>query len=590
MVGSRMDYRALRYMAPVLMLTSLGLCAAVLVMGQQVNGARRWLGVGSLSFQPSELAKLSLAIWAAAYLARRPAPRTLKELSRPIGLTTGLFAALILLEPDLGTVIAIVFVLGAILVVSGTPLRVLGAGGSIAFGLALAAIWIEPYRRARFFSFLNPGHDPQGAGYQTVQGIMGLASGGLTGTGIGGGVFKDNYLPEAHTDMIFATIGEELGLLGATLVIAAYVVFAYAGLRVALRCRDPFGKRLAAGLTTLVCGQALINLAAVLGLAPLTGIPLPFISYGGSSLVVSLAAVGVLLNIAGHGGAARAQVPDRSRGTAGHVLPSLAVAEALVARGVKVTFAGSPDRVEARLVPEAGFELDTFRVSGLPRRPTPALARAVGQALRAPRACRRILRERKPDVVLGGGGYVAGPMVYAASRMGIPTALMEADAHLGLANRLAAPFARRVFLSFPIEGRDGPKYRVTGRPIPARNRPPSRAEGRAAFDLPPRARVLLVFGGSQGAASLNELVVETFGATGPAVLHLSGERDYERLRGRVTRARLQAAAVHRRLRGGARGRRSRRRALRRLGLGSRRRRESRRSSSRIPSRLRITRH
>jgi UDP-N-acetylglucosamine--N-acetylmuramyl-(pentapeptide) pyrophosphoryl-undecaprenol N-acetylglucosamine transferase len=137
--------------------------------------------------------------------------------------------------------------------------------------------------------------------------------------------------------------------------------------------------------------------------------------------------------------------------------------------------------------------------------------------------------------VLGGGGYVAGPMVYAASRLGIPTALMEADAHLGLANRLAAPFARRVFLSFPIEGREGPKYRVTGRPIPARNQPSSRAEARRAFDLPPRARVLLVFGGSQGAASLNELVAETLGETGPAVLHLSGERDYERLRGRVKR-------------------------------------------------------
>ncbi len=200
-----------------------------------------------------------------------------------------------------------------------------------------------------------------------------------------------------------------------------------------------------------------------------------------------------------------------------------------------MTFAGSPGRVEARLVPEAGFELDTFQVSGLPRRPTPALARAVGQALRAPRACRRILRDRKPDVVLGGGGYVAGPMIYAASRQGIPAALMEADAHFGLANRLAAHFATRVFLAFPIEGRDGPKYRVTGRPIPVRNRPTSRAEGRGVFDLPPRASVLLVFGGSQGAASLNELVVESFGATGPAILHLTGERDYERLRGRVSR-------------------------------------------------------
>jgi UDP-N-acetylglucosamine--N-acetylmuramyl-(pentapeptide) pyrophosphoryl-undecaprenol N-acetylglucosamine transferase len=222
-------------------------------------------------------------------------------------------------------------------------------------------------------------------------------------------------------------------------------------------------------------------------------------------------------------------------GTAGHVLPSLAVAEALVARGLTVTFAGSPDRAEARLVPEAGFELDTFRVSGLPRKPTPKLGRAVGQALRAPRACRRILREREPDVVLGGGGYVAGPMVYAASRLGIPAALMEADAHLGLANRLAAPFAKRVFLAFPIEGREGAKYRVTGRPIPARNKSTSKAQGRRVFDLPPRARVLLVFGGSQGATSLNEVMVEAFGEAGPAVLHLSGERDFERFRGQVRR-------------------------------------------------------
>jgi UDP-N-acetylglucosamine--N-acetylmuramyl-(pentapeptide) pyrophosphoryl-undecaprenol N-acetylglucosamine transferase len=200
-----------------------------------------------------------------------------------------------------------------------------------------------------------------------------------------------------------------------------------------------------------------------------------------------------------------------------------------------VTFAGSPDRAEARLVPEAGFELDTFRVSGLPRKPTPALGRAVGQALRAPRACKRILRAREPDVVLGGGGYVAGPMVYAASRLGIPAALMEADAHLGLANRLAAPFAERVFLSFPIEGREGAKYRVTGRPIPARNRATSKAEGRRVFGLPPRARVLLVFGGSQGATSLNEVMVEAFGETGPAVLHLCGERDFERFRAKVRR-------------------------------------------------------
>src|SRR6185503_18080788 len=177
-------------------------------------------------------------------------------------------------------------------------------------------------------------------------------------------------------------------------------------------------------------------------------------------------------------------------------------AEALQRRDVHVTFAGSPDRIEARLVPEAGYELDMFRISGLPRRPSLALARALLLAGRAPRACARILRARRPDVVLGGGGYVSGPMVYAASRQRIPTALMEADAHLGLANRLAAPFARRVFLSFPIEGRDGPRYRVTGRPIPARSRVVEQAEARRVFGLPQAGPVLLVFGGSLGATLL----------------------------------------------------------------------------------------
>jgi UDP-N-acetylglucosamine--N-acetylmuramyl-(pentapeptide) pyrophosphoryl-undecaprenol N-acetylglucosamine transferase len=222
-------------------------------------------------------------------------------------------------------------------------------------------------------------------------------------------------------------------------------------------------------------------------------------------------------------------------GTAGHVAPSLAVAEALERRGVQVTFAGSPDRIEARLVPEAGYELDTFRISGLPRRPSPALVRALVLAARAPRACGRILAARRPDVVLGGGGYVAGPMVYAAARRRIPTALMEADAHLGLANRLAAPFARRIFLSFPIDGREDAKYRVTGRPIPARSRPVPQAEGRALFGLPELGPALLVFGGSLGARLLNELALEAFGASGPAVLHLTGTRDYDELRGKVTR-------------------------------------------------------
>jgi UDP-N-acetylglucosamine--N-acetylmuramyl-(pentapeptide) pyrophosphoryl-undecaprenol N-acetylglucosamine transferase len=216
----------------------------------------------------------------------------------------------------------------------------------------------------------------------------------------------------------------------------------------------------------------------------------------------------------------------------GHVAPSLAVAEALRARGVEVTFAGSPDRVEARLVPERGYAFDAFRVAGFPRRPGPRLLQAFALAAAAPVSCLRILARRKPDVVLGGGGYVGGPMLLAAWLRRIPAALTEADAHLGLANRLAAPFVQRLFLAYPADTNG--KVRVVGRPIPARHGV-SRDEARRTLGLPEDAHVVLVFGGSQGARTLNEMAVDAWGAAGPAVVHLSGDRDYDTLRGRVTR-------------------------------------------------------
>jgi UDP-N-acetylglucosamine--N-acetylmuramyl-(pentapeptide) pyrophosphoryl-undecaprenol N-acetylglucosamine transferase len=202
---------------------------------------------------------------------------------------------------------------------------------------------------------------------------------------------------------------------------------------------------------------------------------------------------------------------------------------------VTVTFAGSPDRVESQLVPEAGFELDTFAISGFPRQLGLGLLRALSQAVRAPFACSRILSRRRPDVVLGGGGYVAGPMVLAARLRGIPAALTEADAHLGLANRLAAPFARRVFLAFAIPGRDCRKYRVVGRPIPTAHLGADKANGREHFGLPSNGPVLAVFGGLAGAQALNEFAADAFGTSGPAILHVSGRRDYDAIRPRVLR-------------------------------------------------------
>ena len=316
--AARFDYHRLRGLAPGLLVVAFALCVAVLVVAPVINGARRWLVLGPATFQPSELAKVALCIWLAAHLTRRRPPRSLGELMRPIGLVVGAFCVLLMLQPDLGTTITLCLMLLGVLVVSGTPVRVLAAASALAIVIGTAAIWIEPYRRARIFSFLDPWRDAQGAGFQTVQAIIGMGSGGLTGDGLGHGVQKIFYLPEAHTDMIFAIIGEELGLVGSTAVIAAFAVFAYAGFRVAIRCRDPFGKRLAAGVTALVCGQAAVNLAAVLGLAPLTGIPLPFVSYGGSSLACLLGAVGVLLNIAVNDRVVAAnRVPDRRRGNGG---------------------------------------------------------------------------------------------------------------------------------------------------------------------------------------------------------------------------------------------------------------------------------
>jgi cell division protein FtsW len=313
-VVSRVELDRIRALAPTLVVTALFLCLAVLAIGDRVNGARRWIAVGPLVFQPSELAKLALVVWTAAYLSRHRPPTTLKGLARPIGFLVLVFAALVLVEPDLGTALTLLLVVGAILLVSGTRLPLLGSAYGLVFGLAAIAAWSSPYRRDRLLTFLDPWKDPTGAGLQNVQALISIGSGGVFGRGLGQGIEPLYYLPEAHTDMMFAVVGEELGLVGVTLVIMAFCAFGYAGIRLAISCRDPFAKRLAAGITALVCGQAAINMAAAIGVAPLTGIPLPFVSYGGSSLVVMLAGVGVLLNIArGDGRPAAAAVPNRGR-------------------------------------------------------------------------------------------------------------------------------------------------------------------------------------------------------------------------------------------------------------------------------------
>ena len=292
--------RILRPLTVLLMGVSLALLVAVLLpgVGVEVNGARRWIGAGVFQIQPSELAKVALVLYGAQLLATRPKMvRTIGEMGPFLG-AVALVCLLVVAEPDLGTAMVACFTAVAMLVTAGARMRHLAVlGGAVCFAIMIA-ILIEPYRMERLTGFLDPSADPAGAGFQATQARIALGSGGLFGVGLGESLQKAFYLPEAHTDMIAAVIGEELGLVGLAGIVLLYGMFGYAGLQTARKARDRYTKLLAAGLTSLVMVQASINLFAVLGLAPLTGVPLPFVSYGNSSLLTLLAAVGVLLNIA----------------------------------------------------------------------------------------------------------------------------------------------------------------------------------------------------------------------------------------------------------------------------------------------------
>src|SRR5436305_2853733 len=315
---SRHGMKYVRHFTPILLFGSFGLTLAVMVphVGISVNGARRWLGAGPVQFQPSELLKLALVLYAAQLLATQPKRmKSMKELARPLLIVIGAACLLLLKEPDMGTAIVVCLAMGALFIAAGVPTRHLLTitGTLILFALVFAIA--APYRRARLMSFIHPWHDSTGAGFQTVQSMIAIGSGGLFGVGLGESVQKIFYLPEAHTDMILAVIGEEWGVLGITGVAALFAIVGYAGLRAAKLAKDRYAKLVAAGITGLILSQAVLNFFAVLGMAPLTGVPLPFISYGSSNLIVLLAGAGILLNVAsgGRGKSARARRPRKQQ-------------------------------------------------------------------------------------------------------------------------------------------------------------------------------------------------------------------------------------------------------------------------------------
>ncbi len=301
-VTVRLDYRLYRRLAFPIYLGAVALLVLVLVVGIEDGGARRWLPVGPFTFQVSEVAKLAVVVSLAAVLEKKR--RLLGELGHflaPVAAILGIVGLLVMLEPDLGTTMVIAAAGLAVMLASAAPGRftALAAGGSLVIGGLMAIA--EPYRFARITGFLDPWADPAGSGYQLIQSYLALGTGGLFGVGLGASRARWFFLPNAHTDFIFAIIGEETGLVGASVVLALFALLTIAGWVVAMRAPDEFGRMLAAGITAWFAVQALINIGGVLGVMPITGITLPFVSYGSSALVVSMGALGILVNVAQRG-------------------------------------------------------------------------------------------------------------------------------------------------------------------------------------------------------------------------------------------------------------------------------------------------
>ncbi|MGZ4677921.1 MAG: putative lipid II flippase FtsW [Acidimicrobiia bacterium] len=304
-LASRFDHRRWRRLVPLLLGVAFLLLTIVLIpgVGIYVDGARRWLGSGQLRLQPSEIAKFALLVFCADVLARRQHEvADFKRALWPIVIVLGAVAVLMMLEPDLASFMVIAGMVGAMLIVGGVRTRHIAAVSAAGLALVTMFSFTVSWRRARMLSFLGGGtQDAKNAGYQVTQSLIALSRGGWTGVGLGAGRAKWHFLPAAHTDFIFAVIGEELGLVGCALVIGLFVVIAVVGVRTALRAPDRFGTVLAAGATAWIIGQAVLNLGAVVGVLPVTGVPLPFVSFGGTALVSTMVGAGVLVNVARQG-------------------------------------------------------------------------------------------------------------------------------------------------------------------------------------------------------------------------------------------------------------------------------------------------
>ena len=560
-------------------------------LGFESGGNRNWIDLGFTSIQPSEFAKLAMIIWGADVLARKDKlldqPRHLLIPYLPV---CGILILLVVFQGDAGTAVVMGSIMVGVLFIVGTPIRVLAALGFCAIGGVVTLFVTSPVRMRRLAAFLDPTADLNGANDQANAGMWAIASGGWWGQGLGGSRQKWGGLPVAHSDFIFAVIGEELGLFGSLIVLALFLVLGYAGLRIATRSDEPFRRYAAAGVTVWFMVQALINLAVVLRLLPIAGrAPAagllrrlgPDRQPAGPRRAAVLCAAragrpqaaGLPLALGQAAGERRGRLPAEvgmspaqpgapvsvvlaGGGTAGHTSPLIATAQEIVrlAPDAVVTAVGTARGLETSVVPAAGLTLELIPPVPLPRKPGKDLLLVPARLRRAVAESARLLDRLAADVVLGFGGYVSTPVYLAARRRRIPIVIHEQNALPGLANRLAARFSDHVFTSFP----DTPLPGATCIGLPLRagitglDRVGGRAAARASFGLPADGQALLVSGGSQGAASLNRAVLgarTTLLAAGVSVLHAVGPKnltdDLVAVTDEHDRGGLPAARLHR---------------------------------------------
>ena len=564
-------FRALAY--PLLAVSFVGLGLTLIHgVGVSQNGASRWIQLGGLPFQPSELAKLALVLWGADLLARKEKLGQLadwRHLLVPLMPGTGVICLLVMAGNDLGTTFILLVIFLALLWVIGTPGRVYVALLILMALAMLLMIVSAPYRFQRLTGFIHPQGSANGAQWQATQGRLCIGSGGIFGVGLGAGGCTWGYVPESTSDFIFAIIGEQLGLVGTMCVTALYGGLTFAGLRVARRVPDLFCQLAATAITAWIGVQAVVNIGAVIGVLPITGVPLPLVSAGLSSLLATLVGLGMLMAFARMEPGAREALAARGPGwpvrvlswlglakrrslrsglavqkgqdmrvllagggSAGHIEPALALADALrrADPGTEISCLGTERGLETRLIPLRGYPLELIPAVPLPRSITPQLLTVPGRLAGAINAAARALDKTRAEVLVGFGGYVATPAYLAARRRKVPIIVHEANPKAGLANRLGARFTTHVFTGHPDTQLRGGKYLgiPIRREIAELDRLAAGDKARAHFGLRADLPVLLVTGGSQGALSLNTAV---FGAAewlrdaGIQVLHIIGPRN-----------------------------------------------------------------